>query len=123
MSETSDGNRKMHVLSWHTEIEVIAGPMSSRETRESWLARAARKAGISFRQCKALYYRETIDPKHSVASGVLEAAREARREAQHLAAQYESIAGSLNAKDADFHSEDVVALIHAARSLRGLDSA
>ena len=123
MSEKSDGNRKMHVLSWHTEIEVIAGPRLAGDTRESWLARAARKAGITFRQCRALYYGETLDPKHSVGSRVQEAAQAARKEAQDLAAQFESIAGSLNAKDADFHSEDVVALVHAARALRGLDSA
>lgn len=108
-------------LSWQTEIEAIAGPMRSGDTRESWLARAARRAGITFRQAKALYYRETTDPKHSIVVGVITAADAARQEAKQLAAQFESIAGALNAKDADFYSEDVVALIGAARTLRGLD--
>jgi len=113
----------MHVLSWQTEIETIAGPRLASDTRESWLARAARRAGITFRQCRALYYRETIDPKHSVGTRVQEAARAARDEARQLASQFESLAGSLNAKDADFHSEDVAALIDAANRLRGLDRA
>lgn len=113
----------MQVLSWHTEIEAIAGPRQASDTRESWLARAARKAGISFRQCRALYYGETTDPKHSIGSRVQSAADQARKEAQELAARFEGIAGALNAKDADFHSEDVVALIHAARALRGVDRA
>lgn len=124
MSECSDGKRKMsRAVVWAAEIRVIAGPVMPGDTRESWLARAARKAGITYRQCKALFYSETVDPKHSVASGVLEAAAKAREEARALAAQFETIAGSLNAKDPDFHSEDVLALIDTARTLRGLDRA
>jgi hypothetical protein len=30
------------------------------------------------------------------------------------------LANSLNVRDADFHSSDVAALLHAARALRGL---
>jgi len=123
VSESSDGNRKMsRVLSWHIEIEVIAGPVLANDTKESWLARAARRAGITYRQCKALYYRETVDPKVSVASGVLIAADKARKEASELASRFESLAGSLNAKDADFFGNDVAALIHAAQRLRGQNS-
>ncbi len=124
MAEKSDGNRKMpKVLSWQDDIATIAGPMRSGDTRESWLARAARKAGITFRQCKALYYGETTDPKYSVGVGIDKAASEARAEALRLAAQFESLAGSLNARDQDFHSEDIAALVNAARSLRGVDRA
>jgi hypothetical protein len=124
VSESQNGKRKMlRVLSWQDEIQVIAGPKLSGDTKESWLARAARKAGITFRQCKALYYNETKDPKASVASSVLLASRQAREEAKSLASQFETLAGAMNAADEDFYSPDVLALIDAARVLRGLDRA
>ena len=119
MSEKLDG--KMSVIDWQTEIGFIAGPYQGN--RKGWLARAARKSGTAFRQIKALYYGENKDPKFSVAFDVLKAASEARREAQALASKFESLAGALNAKDQDFHCEDVVALIDAARRLRGVDRA
>ena len=109
------------VLSWHTEIEIIAGPMQAGDTKESWLARAARKAGISYRQCKALYYREMTDPKHSVACGVIDAADTARKQALALAARFEHIAGGMYARDKDFYGDDIIALVDAARRLRGQD--
>lgn len=113
----------MSSLRWSNEIEVIAGPMAANDTRESWLARAARRSGITFRQCKALYYGETKDPKASVAVGVLSAADKARQDARNLASRFESVAGAMNASDPDFYSEDITALVHAARRLRDLDSA
>lgn len=109
------------VTSWADEIEVIAGPKLASDTRESWLARAARRAGITFRQCRALYYGETVDPKMSVAIGVVTAAQAARREAAAQASRFEKVAGALHASDPDFHSSDIVALIDAARRLRGED--
>lgn len=122
MSEKSNGVRKMdRVAYWATEIELIAGPRLANDTRESWLARAARRAGITFRQCKALYYGEMIDPKVSVAIGVVAAAQAARREASALASRFENAAGGLNAIDKDFHGADIAALIYAARRLRGDD--
>lgn len=126
MSEKSDGTRKMpRVLNWQTEIELIAGSMLASDTRESWLARAARRASITYRQCKALYYGETLDPKHSVACGVIEAAELARKEASELASRFESLAGSINAnaKITDVYSDEVAALIQAAQRLRGVDRA
>jgi hypothetical protein len=54
---------------------------------------------------------------------VLEAATKARAEAARLATQFENVAGALNAKDQDFYSSDVLALINAARALRGLSRA
>lgn len=121
MSESSDENRKMsRVISWQTEIEAIAGPRMAGDTKESWLARAARRAGITFRQCKALYYGETTDPKVSIASGVIVAAEAARQEARSLASRFENLAGEMNATNSDLYSADVLALINAARRLRGV---
>lgn len=110
---------KMSAIDWQLEIGVIAGPYDGN--RKGWLARAARKSGATFRQIKALYYRENVDPKVSVALDVLRAANNARREARELATKFENLAGALNAKDENFHCDDVVALIDAARRLRGLD--
>ncbi len=119
MSEKLDG--KMSTINWMFEIEAIAGPYGGN--RKGWLSRAARKSGATFRQIKALYYGECRNPKTSVAIGVLSAAEKARKEASDQASRFESLAGAMNASDPDFYSEDVLALIHAARSLRGLDRA
>jgi hypothetical protein len=122
--EKSDRNGVVYrTLNWQQIVTEVAGPMQASDTRESWLARAARRSRISYRQIKALYYGQTKDPRTSVALGVLSAADKARAEASALASQFENLAGSLNAKDEDFYSPDVLALIDAARRLRGLDRA
>lgn len=123
MSESSDGIRMSSAVTFKDDIATLAGPLQPSDTRESWIARAARKARITFRQAKALWYEETTDPKYSVAVNVRSAAEQARKEAGELASRFESIAGGLNAKDQDFYSADVSALIDAARALRGMDSA
>lgn len=107
-------------INWQEVIGQVAGPMSASDTRESWLARAARRSRVSFRTMKALYYGQSTDPRTSTAVSVLIAAKKARDEASALASQFENLAGGLNAKDADFFSHDVLALIDAARALRGL---
>lgn len=117
--EKSDGF-KMDTI-WREEITVIAGPYSPSDTRESWLSRAARRAGVSVRTAKSLFYGETIDPRDSVAQRVRGAAAQARKSAIEQARQYEHIAASLAHKDEDFHGADIVALIDTARALRGLD--
>ena len=110
-------------VQWRDEITIIAGVYQPSDTRESWLARAARKAHISFRQAKAFWYGECTDPRYSVALRVRSAADQARKEAAQLASQFESIAGGLNARDPDFHVHEIVALIDTARALRGLGHA
>lgn len=42
----------------HDAIVRLAGERGWHETREAWLAKAARKAGISFRRAKTFFYRE-----------------------------------------------------------------
>jgi hypothetical protein len=109
---------------WPRLIEDIASPMRSNETRERWLDRAARKSQLSYRQVKSLYYGQCKDPRTSITVRVLDAADKARKEAAVLATQFELLAGSLNAqKDSDRYSSDVLALINAARALRGLAGA
>jgi hypothetical protein len=121
MSESSDGKKMSTAVDWSDRIADIAGPYRPFDTRESWLARAATKAGITFRQCKALFYGEAKRPKQQVADKIIGASERARREASDLASRFETLAGALNASDADFYGKDITALIHAARSLRGLD--
>ena len=45
-----------------TAISTLAGERRWHDTRESWLAGAARKAGISYRQAKAFFYGEARNP-------------------------------------------------------------
>jgi hypothetical protein len=102
-------------------VTAAAGPRLDTDTRESWLRRAANNAGASYRMAKALFYGEVTDPQSPTARKFKEAA--GRHEARNLAAQFESLARSLDVRDSDFHSADIIALINAARALRGLDRA
>lgn len=113
---------EMSAVDWSAEIETIAGPYSGN--RKSWLAKAARKADTSFRQIKALYYRETIDPRSSVADRIKAAAtearmKEARRDALQVADLLNRHAEALASVDADFHRNDIDALVTTARILGG----
>jgi hypothetical protein len=100
-------------------VAAVAGPQLETDNRESWLRRAARQAGTSYRQARALFYGEIIDPHHRTVTIFREAA--GRHEARNLASQFENLARSLDVRDSDFHSADIVALLSAARALRGLD--
>lgn len=110
-------------LSWAEEIGVIAGPLQPNDTRESWLARAARKSRISYRQCKALFYGQTKDPRYSVASKILSAADRARidqakRDGEHLANIYQNLSNI----DADFYRVQIDAFVSALRGTGSGDS-
>lgn len=100
-------------------VAAAAGPRLDTDTRESWLRRAAANAGSSYRMAKALFYGEITDPNSRSVTKFREAA--GRHEARNLAAQFESLARSLNVRDQDFHRSDIDALISAARAIRGLD--
>jgi len=106
-------------------IGVVAGPREWGDTRESWLASAARKTKtISFRTMRSLWSGEIADDNHWAVREIKRQASisAARKEANNVAAQYESIAERLVANDPDFYSSDVAALVRAARILRGMDS-
>lgn len=100
-------------------VAAVAGPMEWSDNRKSWLARAARRAGVSFRQAWALFYGEISDPEHRTVRAFKQAA--GKHEAEQLAARFTGLAHALNHRDQDFHREDVAALLSAARLLRGLD--
>lgn len=116
MPNNLSGGSRMREL-----ITAVIGPRLDTDNRESWLRRAARSAGTSYRQARALFYGEITDPHHRTVTKFKEAA--GRHEARNLAAQFENLAQALDIRDSDFHSEEIVALISAARGLRGLDRA
>lgn len=60
----------------HDGLIKLAGLRAWSDTRESWLARAARKAGIPPRTARAIFYREIKDPKWSVVAAIRSALRE-----------------------------------------------
>ena len=99
-------------------VSAVAGPRQWSDTRESWLARAARKTGISYRTIKAIWYGEIADESHNA---VRLLRHEAGRRAEVLAGRFESIARGMETTDSDFYREDIAALVHTARALRGLD--
>ena len=99
-------------------VEAVAGPRQWSDTRESWLSRAARRSGLSFRTVKAVWYGEIKDESHSSIRLLRHAALQ-RTEA--LASRFETIARGMESADPDFYSAEVLGLINAARALRGLD--
>lgn len=71
---------------------VLAGPRLPSDTRESMLARAARRAGISFRQAKTFFYGEANDPRASVVERVRAAIEKANAGQEAKArAEYDDI--------------------------------
>lgn len=101
-------------------IAAVAGPKTTNDTRESWLRRAARLAGTSYRQAKALFYSEIADPYHPTITKFKEAA--GKHEARQLAEQFERLAIAIDRRDSDFHVADIAALLSQARALRNLHS-
>ena len=126
MSENSGVNIVgLPTIDWRTEIAAIAGSYLDTDTRESWLARAARKAKVTAWHAKALFYGELKDPKYSVAHKVLSASAKARIDAARLDAQtlstkFETIARGMQIANQDLFSEETAALLDAARLLRGV---
>lgn len=135
----SDQGRKLmsYVTNWENEIRTIAGPFRPHDTKESWLGRAYKEVcrlnpeltrRLTFRHFTSLFYGRVADPKYSVAASVLSAADQARIEEARInvgkvAQLYRVHAERLAAIDPDFHSEQINALLCAARILGERDSA
>lgn len=106
------------------ELALVAGPRAWSDTRESWLARAARRCGINYRTAKAVFYGETTDPRTSVERKIREAAAlaEAQQSRRADADKLLSMAAALEAKaDEEFHSTHVEALRDLANRLINQD--
>jgi hypothetical protein len=98
-------------------VTAVAGPRTTNDTRESWLRRAARLAGTSYRQAKALFYSEIVEP-HPTITKFKQAA--GKHEAMQIAERFERMAMALDRRDSDFHGDDIAALLTQARALRDL---
>ena len=116
-------------VNWQKEISDIVGPIRPGDTKDSWLGKAHDvvvqfNKNVSFRQLRDLFQGYVTDPKYSVAISVLSAAEQARLQeakcdAKKLAGIYKRNADALTAIDADFHQEQIDALVTAARILSG----
>lgn len=106
-------------------IAAVAGPKGWDETRERWLERASRKAGISFRAAKAIFYQEIADPEHRAIRRLAQAARLREQERQARADTATSIGklvalrAALAAIDEEFHREPIEQLDEAIRAMGG----
>jgi hypothetical protein len=116
MPESSDGkteNVTMSVaLEMKSSIVALAGARSDCDTRESMIARAARRAGIGFRIAKAFYYGETRNPRSDAVEKVRAAVRQtqeqrARREAIELANRIATLEAALRSANPDLDSADL----------------
>lgn len=110
-------------------VAEVAGPRLPTDNRKSWLNRAARSAGVSYRQIKGLFYGEISDPLHRSARLLRDAAE--RDSAAKRAAKDEALSAirtlmarrdKLAATDPDFFSEEISAIEHALRSMVGTSS-
>ena len=120
MQDKSDG-KKMIQTDWRQEVVWVCGPRLETDTRESWFARGARKAGVEWRQIKALFHGEVIDPKYSIGARVKAAAAQAKREALEHAAEVHKLVSRLHHTDPDFYSEEIASHIDALHQIRSLD--
>ena len=119
MSDKLDG-KKMIQTDWRQEVVWVCGPRLETDTRESWFARGAKKAGVQWRQLKALFHREVTDPKFSIGERVKVAAAEARKEAVQHAVQLESLVSRMQHTDPDFFGEEINRSVYAINQLRGM---
>lgn len=102
-------------------VAEVAGPRGWDDTRDTWLNRAAERAGITYRMVRAIFYGKVTNENHYAIQLLRLAA--GRKAATDLAEQYETVAAGLAAVDPDFHRPHIAGLVHAARALRGVDRA
>lgn len=121
-SSSSSENIIMSIaLEMKSSIVRLAGPRGDADTKESMIARAARKARISYRQAKSFYYGESTNPRVVAVERVraaLAGLSNTRGITNH-ADQLESAALRLETIDPDFHREAIDSLRNAARVIRG----
>ncbi len=72
MENSSDRSRIVTTVAFEMKSSIarLAGQRALHDTRESWLRRGARAAGISYRQAKSLFYGESADPRSSTVEAV-----------------------------------------------------
>ncbi len=128
MSEVPNKLSKENVVSslafeMRSSISRLAGERAWSETRKRWLDRAARKANISYRQARSLFYMEQPDPRASVVEQIRAAVartqqdrlQEAKNEYRQVLECLTRLETALRVSDADFHQPQADALREMAR--------
>lgn len=100
----------------HDAMVRLSGPRKWSDTRESWLARGARRAGITVRQAKTLFYKETQNPCGALVYQVQQAV--AAMDAAETTARENAALGDSSAlyKELIAKRDELDALINAARA-------
>jgi hypothetical protein len=62
----------MNAASPKTLLADLCGPREIHDSRESWLRRGARLAGVSYRQVKSIFYGEIQNPEHRAVRAIRE---------------------------------------------------
>lgn len=106
-------------LSVRALIEAVAGPRQWSDTRQSWLSRAARRSGLTYRTIRGVFYGEITNESHPAIQLLRHTAGDTGPAAH--ARRLETIANGLAATDPDYFGPDIAALVSAIRALRGLD--
>ncbi len=97
-SQSDDDLRKSLLDQMRSGLRQLAGPREHGDTWESMLNRAARRAGISFRTAKTLFYSETSEPRATVVIRVQRAVAELQHKQEAKARdEYRSLADAIEA--------------------------
>lgn len=105
------------------EAMIAIGGKPGFGEQSRWLEAVAKAAGTSVRTARSLWRGEINDPSHWAVRAVQREAeiQAARKEAQALARQYQTIAGGMRAQDENFYSAEIDRLERLARIIGGLD--
>ena len=117
-------------LEMRSAIISLAGDRAIFDSRDRWLERAARAAGISRRAAKTLFYAETNNPGSEVVEKVRAALNRKKAaeddglaglagdEYRNFLARIERIEQALGIQDEDFHRHSIDALRSVGRKDR-----
>jgi hypothetical protein len=119
-SAQSESTNMSIVREMHVSIVEIAGPVGWHDTRESWLATAARTSGVTYRAAKGFFYREYTNPNAADVQRVRDARTRlhATNEVLRNAAILEGASDALEKIDAEFHRTEIGRLRDVAGALR-----
>jgi hypothetical protein len=112
-------------------IITLAGSREWFATRQSWLAKAARSAGISYRSAKSLFYCEAEDPRASIVESVraaialrdADAKAKAIDEFAKLSTRLARLEAAMAISDADFFGPQIDGVRAATNGIGGKDRA
>ena len=130
MSNNQSGVRVVTeiAIEMRNSIIVLAGERGWAETRQRWLERAARQAGISYRAARALFYLEEHEPGASVVERIRVAVQRRKDTEEATRVEFKQtverlgfLVDRLATIDPDFHRQALRALRSTAPIARGED--